>query len=193
MFEVHQLPVGYVLPLIWDSLDTLALILLPVVAMQYQTLFWSETAVVEFTLLSSAPLSTSHKFKPNCKNTCGQENFLLMQSETAINQCCCTTSASLIHYLHNYKQQIFRLSQSCCHSPLLGMLQWHCLCAGAKHSTVCLIDACCVVLWTLYHSPVQLLVQLPGRNEMMGRQGSVGIDGWGQVEDTPVWLLKAAF
>lgn len=119
--KVHQLPVGCVLPLIWDSLDILALILLPVVAMQYQTLFWSETTVVEFTLLSITPLSTSHKFKPNCKNTCGQANLLLMQSETAINQCSCTASASLMHYLHNYKQQFFRLSQSCCHSPLLGM------------------------------------------------------------------------
>lgn len=38
--EVHQLPVGCVLPLIWDSLDVL-----PVVAKQYQILFWSETTV----------------------------------------------------------------------------------------------------------------------------------------------------
>lgn len=72
--------------------------------------FCSETTAVEFTLLSSTPLSTSHKFKPNCKNTCGQANWLLMWSETAIKQCCCTTSASLIHYLHNYEEQSFRLS-----------------------------------------------------------------------------------
>lgn len=136
MFEVHQLPVGCVLPLVWDSLDTLALILLPVVAMQYQTLFWSETAAVEFTLLSSTPLSASHKFKPNCKNTWGQANLLLMQSETAINQCCCTTSASLIHYLHNYKQQIFRLSQSC----------------FAWHVAVALFMCWCQTLYCVPHS-----------------------------------------
>lgn len=169
------------LPLVWDSLDILALILLPVVAMQYQTLFWSETTVVEFTLLFSTPLSTSQKFKPSCKNTCGQANLFLMHSEAAINQCSCITSASLIHYLHNYKQQFFRLSQSCCQSPLLGLQQCHCLCAGARHFIVCLRAACRVVLWTLQCSPVQLPVQLPGRNEMMGRHGSVGIDSWSSV------------
>lgn len=137
MSEVHQLPVGQVLPIAWDSLDILALILLPVAAMQYQTPFWSEITVVEFTLLSSTPLPTSHKLKPNCKNTCGQANLFLMQRK--INQCCCTTSASLIHYLCDYKQQFFRLSQSCCHGPFLGMQQWHwrLLCASELPAGLC--------------------------------------------------------
>lgn len=141
---------------------------------------------VGFTQLSSTPLSTSHKSKPNCKNACGQTKLLLMQSETAKTQCCCTTSASLLLYLHNYKEQFFRLSWTCCYTPLLGTQQWHCLCPAARHSTPCLRAAGRVVLWTLQYSPVQLLVQLLGRNEVMARQGGVGTDGW-----TPAWFLKS--
>ena len=46
-------------------------------------------------------------------------------------------------------------------------------------------------LWTLWYSPVQLLVQLPGGNGIVWRKGSVGAGGWGQVEDMPVWLLTS--
>lgn len=34
-------------------------------------------------------------------------------------------------------------------------------------------------------------MQLPGRNEVIERQDSVGTDGWGQVDDTPAWPLKS--
>lgn len=65
MPEVHQLPVGYVLPLTCDCLDLLALVFSPVGTVQHQAPFRGEAVRVEFTPRSGESPFPSHNIKPN--------------------------------------------------------------------------------------------------------------------------------
>lgn len=66
-------------------------------------------------------------------------------------------------------------SHGCSRSCVLGVQQWHCFCPGARRSAMA-----AQLLVGLCYLPAQILVQLPGRNGTVWRQGTVGIDGWGK-------------